>query len=436
VSPTFHRTFRSLAHRDYRLWAGAAVVSNTGTWMQRIAQDWLVLVDLTADSAIAVGIVTGLQFLPMVLLAPWAGLVADRFEKRRVLQISQTLQGILAAGLGALVLTGAAQVWHVYVFALALGVVTAFDAPARQTYVTSLVPADDLPNAIGLNAATFHLGRLLGPASAGLLIAWVGTGPVFLINAVSFAFSVTVLALTRSRSPGSGTQGMSGLQRMRQALTYVRTRGDIVLVMLLVFVVGTFGLNFQLTTAVMARIEFDRGPESYGLLGTFLAVGSLTGALVAAGRRRARLRLVVGAVIAFGVTSTIAALMPTYWTFAASLVLVGLSALTLMTAANATVQLSTPPEMRGRVMALYFAVFIGGTPLGAPVIGWVGETFGARWTIALGGATALAAATVAVLWLARRSVVEVRYRSDARPRIQLLATPRDDLHPRPEEKVA
>ena len=418
-------TFRSLAHRDFRLWAGAAVVSNTGTWMQRVAQDWLVLVDLTEDSALAVGVVTGLQFLPMVLLAPWAGLIADRFEKRRILQISQSLQGLLAAGLGALVLTGAAQVWHVYGFALALGVVTAFDTPARQTYVTSLVPPADLPNAIGLNASTFHLGRLLGPASAGLLIAWVGTGPVFLVNAVSFAFSVVVLGLTRSRSPGQGTGGLSGLQRMRQAAVYVRTRHDILLVLCLVFVVGTFGLNFQLTTAVMARLEFDRGPESYGLLGTFLAVGSLTGALLAASRGRARMRLVVGAVLAFGVTSCIAALMPTYWTFAASLVLVGLSALTLMTAANSTVQLSTPPEMRGRVMALYFAVFIGGTPLGAPVIGWVGETFGARWTIAVGGVTALLAGAAALAFLARRSVVQLRYDTAARPRLRLESSPRE-----------
>ncbi|WP_336922567.1 MFS transporter [Aquipuribacter sp. SD81] len=434
----FAQTFRSLGHRDYRLWAGAAVVSNTGTWMQRVAQDWLVLVDLTADSALAVGVVTGLQFLPMVLLAPWAGLIADRFEKRRILQVSQTLQGLLALGLGLLVLAGAAQVWHVYVFALALGVVTAFDAPARQTYVTSLVPAEDLPNAIGLNAATFHLGRLLGPASAGLLIAWVGTGPVFVINAVSFAFTVVVLAITRTRSPGQGTQGLSGLERMRQAVQYVRTRGDILLVLVLVFVVGTFGLNFQLTTAVMARIEFGRGPESYGLLGTFLAVGSLTGALVAAGRRRARLRLVVGAVTAFGVASSAAALMPTYWTFAASLVLVGLASLTLMTAANATVQLSTPPELRGRVMALYFAVFIGATPVGAPLIGWIAEAWGARWTIAVGGITALLAAAGAVVFLLQRSRVELRFRSDARPHVLLLTAPKDDdtTHPTHDERVA
>jgi MFS family permease len=319
---------------------------------------------------------------------------------------------VLAAGLGALVLAGAAQVWHVYGFALALGVVTAFDAPARQTYVTSLVPPADLPNAIGLNAATFHLGRLLGPASAGLLIAWAGTGPVFVVNAVSFAFTVAVLAMTRSRSPGQGTGGMSGLERMREAAVYVRTRRDVMLVLFLVFVVGTFGLNFQLTTAVMARLEFGRGPGSYGLLGTFLAVGSLTGALLAASRERARMRLVVGAVLAFGVTSCVAALMPTYWTFAASLVLVGLSALTLMTAANSTVQLSTPPELRGRVMALYFAVFIGGTPLGSPVVGWVGETFGARWTIAIGGVTALLAGTAALVVLARRPAADRR--ADAR----------------------
>ena len=413
------RTFASLRHRDYRLWAGAAVVSNAGTWMQRVAQDWLVLVELTEDSALAVGIVTGLQFAPMVLLAPWAGLIADRFEKRRVLQISQLLQGVLAAALGLLVLSGAAEVWHVYAFALALGVVTAFDAPARQTYVTSLVPKEDLANAIGLNAATFHLGRLVGPAVAGLLIAWVGTGPVFLINALSFVFTVVVLAMTRSRSPGGGTGGLTGLQRIKEGVAYVRTRPDIVLVMVLVFVVGTFGLNFQLTTAVMARIEFDRGPAAYGLLGTAMAVGSLTGALLAAGRSRPRLRLVLGAVFAFGVFCSISAVMPTYEMFAISLVPVGLSSLTLLTAANATVQTTTPDHLRGRVMALYFAVFLGGTPIGSPIVGWVGETVGPRWTVAIGGVTALLAFAGALVWLLRRSDVEVSYSTGERPHLQL-----------------
>ena len=429
-------TFRSLAHRDYRLWAGAAIVSNTGTWMQRIAQDWLVLVDLTADSALAVGVVTGLQFLPMLLLAPWAG------PHRRPLREAAHPPGqpVPAGapgrrprragargrrpGLARLRLRARPRRGHGLRRPRAPDVrhlARAARGPAQRHRAQRRHVPPRPPARPGHRRPAHRLG---------------GTGPVFVLNAVSFAFTVAVLAMTRTRSPGQGTQGLSGLERMREAAVYVRTRGDVLLVLFLVFVVGTFGLNFQLTTAVMARLEFDRGPESYGLLGTFLAVGSLTGALLAASRERARMRLVVGAVLAFGVTSSIAALMPTYWTFAASLVLVGLSALTLMTAANATVQLSTPPELRGRVMALYFAVFIGGTPLGAPVVGWVGETFGARWTIAVGGVTALLAGAAALAFLARRSVLDLHYDADARPRLRLETSPRHVDDPEHDRAVA
>jgi MFS family permease len=407
VSPTFH----SLRVRNYRLWATGAIVSNTGTWMQRVAQDWLVLTQLTDNSGVAVGITTGLQFAPMLLLAPLAGAAADRFNRRRVLLATQTTSGLLALVLGALVMTGTAELWHVYVLAGLLGVAAAIDAPARQTFVAEMVANEDLPNAVGLNSASFHAGRLLGPGVAGLLIHWFGTGPVFLINGVTFG--AVVLSLLRMRVADLRPQprASGGRGSVREGLSYVRNRPDIMLVLVIVGMVGTFGLNFQMTTALMARLAFDKGSGEYGLLGSVMAVGSLAGALLAARRERPRLRLVIGATLAFGVFATVSALMPTYWLFAASLIPVGLSSLTLMTAANATVQLSTDPTMRGRVMALYLAIFMGGTPIGAPIIGWIGEEFGARWTIALGGVVAMITAVLAVVWLQQTGRIHLRAQS-------------------------
>jgi MFS family permease len=394
VSPTF----RALQNPNYRLWAGGAIVSNTGTWMQRIAQDWLVLTQLTHNSGIAVGITTGLQFAPVLLLAPVSGVIADRFERRKVLIATQVSMGLLSLVLGLLVVTDTARLWEVYVLAGLLGVAAAIDAPARQSFVSELVPIEDLPNAVGLNSASFHGGRLIGPGIAGLLISWFGTGPVFLINAATFGavvFSLTHMRLAELRpQPRTATKGS-----IREGLRYVRGRPDLILILAVVGMVGTFGLNFQLTSALMARLVFDKGAGQYGILGSIMAIGSLGGALLAARREHPRLRLVIGATAVFGVASIVAAVMPTYWSFAISLIPVGLASLTLMTAANATIQLSTAPAMRGRVMALYLAVFMGGTPVGAPIIGWIGETLGARWTILIGGIAAIATAIVALLWL-------------------------------------
>jgi MFS family permease len=367
--------------------------------MQRVAQDWLVLTVLTADSGLAVGVTTGLQFAPMLLLAPVAGVVADRFDRRRVLIATQAGSGLLALILGLLVLSGAAQLWHVFVLAGLLGVVSAVDAPARQAFVSQMVPEADLPNAVGLNSASFHAGRLIGPGVAGLLIHWFGTGPVFLINAVSFGAVLVSLTRMRSAELIPSPVSVAGRRGVRAGLGYVRRRPVLIVTMTLVGVVGTFGLNFQLTTALMARLVFDKGAGEYGLLGSVMAVGSLAGALLAARREHPGLRLVVFSTLAFAISCVAAALMPTYVTFAVALIPVGLSALTLMTAANTSVQLATEPEMRGRVMALYIAIFMGGTPVGAPIIGWVGETFGARWTILGGGLVCLVAGLVALAWL-------------------------------------
>jgi MFS family permease len=402
-------TFRSLSHPNYRRYAAGSLVSNTGTWMQRVAQDWLVLV-LTGSGA-AIGITTGLQFLPFLLLSPWAGLVADRIPKRRLLQITNVAMAVPALALGLLAVTGTVQIWHVYVLALVLGVASAFDAPARQSFVSEIVGPDDLANAVGLNSASFNTARLVGPALAGLLIAGFGggvggTGWVILLNGLSYVAPVLTLraldaSLLRTPEPSVRRPG-----QLREGVAYVRGRPDLLLLLGIVFSAGTFGLNFQMTSALMATEVFDKGPAEYGLLGTFLAVGSLTGSLVAARRVRVRHRLVVGAALAFGAIEVVAGLAPSYVVFALLCPLLGLSALTMITSANAHLQLSTAPEMRGRVMALYMMIFIGGTPLGAPFIGWVGEAYGARWTLVVGGLlTMLGTLVASALFLRGRRVL-------------------------------
>jgi MFS family permease len=304
---------------------------------------------------------------------------------------TQSASGMLALVLGLLVVTDSARLWQVYLLAALLGTAAAVDAPARQTFVSEMVPIEDLPNAVSLNSASFHAGRLIGPGLAGLMIHWLGTGPVFLINAVSFGAVVAALTRMLPATLIPSPRSAPGTGGVREGLRYLRGRRDLVLILVIVGAVGTFGLNFQLTTALMARLQFRQGAQAYGLLGSIMAIGSLAGALLAARREHPSLGLVARAALAFGVFASVAALMPTYTSFAVALVPVGLSSLTLLTTANAAVQLGTEPAMRGRVMAIYFAIFMGGTPVGSPVIGWVGQTFGARWTILLGGLVAITA---------------------------------------------
>jgi MFS family permease len=382
-------TFRALSNRNYRLYAAGGVVSNTGTWMQRVAQDWLVL-QLTANSGTALGITTGLQFLPMLLLSPYAGLIADRFPKRRLLQVTQLMMAVPALLLGVLAVTETAQPWHVYVLAFVFGIGTAFDAPARQSFVSEMVGPEDLTNAVGLNSASFNAARIVGPALAGFLIAAGGsgvqaTGWVIIANALSYGAVVWVLQRMRASELDTPELVARGPGMIRDGLRYVRGRPDLMLILAIVFFAGTFGLNFQMTSALMATEVFGKGASEYGILGTTMAIGSLSGALLAARRGRPRYRLVVLAALAFGFVEVLAGLAPSYLTFALWTPVLGFTALTMITAANATVQLGTTPQMRGRVMALYMMIFMGGTPFGAPIIGWIGETFGARWTLVGGG---------------------------------------------------
>jgi len=393
-------TFRSFRNANYRLYAAGGVVSNVGTWMQRVAQDWLVL-QLTGNSGAAIGITTGLQFLPFLLISPFAGLVADRVPKRRLLQFTNIGMALPALALGLLAVTGTAEIWHVYLLAFVLGTAAAFDAPARQSFVSEIVDADDLTNAVGLNSASFNAARIVGPAVAGLLIAVLGggvaaTGWVIVINAFSYVAPVlTLRALDERRLHPSVPVGRAPGQ-IRAGIGYVRSRPDLLLILGIVFSAGTFGLNFQMTSALMATQVFHRGPTAYGLLGTFMAVGSLTGALVAARRDGVRHRLVIGAALAFGSLEIAAGAMPSYPLFALVTPLLGLSALTMITSANAFMQLHTDAAVRGRVMALYLMIFMGGTPLGSPFIGWVGQQYGARWTLWVGGVLTIAGTVVSV----------------------------------------
>jgi len=418
------RTFASLSIYNYRLWFGGAIVSNVGTWMQRVAQDWLVLTVLSQDSGVAVGVVTALQFLPFLLLSAWAGVLADRVDQRKLLLATQSASAALGIGLGALVLLGHVELWHVYIFALLLGVVSAIDAPARQTFVAELVPTKNLPNAVGLNSASFNAARLLGPAVAGLVIAWVGTGWVFIVN--GFTFIATIMALLAMR-PAE----LRGLERatrkrgqIREGIRYVRRRPDIVVILIIVSVVGMLGFNFQLTSALMARTEFGLGPSEYGILGSVLAIGSLAGALLAARRTRVRVRLVIGAAFGFGVATAVNALMPTFLLYAITCIPVGFAALTMVTTANATVQTTTSPAMRGRVMSLYMVLFVGTTPIGSPLVGWIGEEFGARWAIGVGSIAALLVSTGAAMWAVRFWKIDVSYHLH-RPRLRITYPPTD-----------
>lgn len=419
-------TFASLSIRNYRIYALGAIISNVGTWMGRVAQDWVVLTELTDHSASALGIVTGLQFLPMLVLAPWTGAVVDRYPKRVLLLITQAALGLAALAGGLLVVTGTAALWHFYLLALVTGIATAFDNPTRQTFVSEMVPRERLSNAVALNSASFNLGRLIGPAVAGLVIAGIGSGQALLVNSLSFV-TVIIALLSMRASELTPAPRVTGRGSALEGLRYVRGRPDIVLVMVLIFVLGTFGMNFQITIALMATQVFDKGAEEYGLLGSVMAIGSLSAALLAARRSEPRLRVLLLSLVGFTFAATGAALAPTYATFAVALAACGLTALTAMTTANAMVQMRTEATMRGRVMALYMAIFFGGTPLGAPIIGWIGDVLGPRWTIGIGAAAVGITLVVVSIWLGRHENVEVTYSSQRRPRVRVLSTPTHDV---------
>lgn len=395
---SFRNIFRSLRIANYRLWAGGALVSNIGTWMQRIAQDWLVLTILTHHNATAVGVVMACQFGPALVLLPFTGFVADRFDLRRVLLVTQGAQGLLALALGLLTVTGHVTLWQVYAFALLLGSITAFDAPARQAFVSELVGEKDLSNAVALNSTSFNGARMLGPAVAGGLISLTGPGWVFLINAASFVG--VMLALSRIRTDSLIRQNKSHARGgMLAGMRYVFRRSDLVATLCMLFLFTTLGLNFPIFISTMAVKVFHVGAGTYGVLTSQLAIGTLAGALLAASRPAPKLRHLIVGGAAFGLCCISAALMPTLWLFGAVMIGVGIAQQTFMTSANSLVQLSTHPAMRGRVMALYMGIAMGGTPVGSPLAGYIVDCFGPRWALgALAGTAGIAAAIIGYVY--------------------------------------
>ncbi|MCC8982737.1 MFS transporter [Bradyrhizobium acaciae] len=395
------RIFRSLGSFNYRVWAAGALVSNIGTWMQRAAQDWLVLTQLTNHSASAVGIVMALQFGPQLLLMPWSGLAADRFNQRRLLMATQATMGTLSLILGILTVTGLVQLWHVYVFAFLFGCSAALDAPVRQTFVAELVGDRDLSNAIALNSTSFNAARMVGPAMAGLLIASVGTGWAFLFNGASFMAVLTSLSLLRKSELRPNARAPRTRGGITEGFQYVWSRPDLRATLVMLFLIGTFGLNFPIFISTMAVGVFHTDARGFGLLSSMMAIGTMSGALLAATRDQPRfVALMLGSAI-FGVGCTLAALAPNYWLFAAALVVIGIASLTVLNTSNALMQLSTEPAMRGRVMALRLGVALGGTPIGAPIVGWVADHLGPRWALGVGATAGFAAALVALGMLSR-----------------------------------
>jgi MFS family permease len=404
--------FGALRVRNYRLFISGQIVSNVGTWMQRIAQDWLVL-ELSGKNPVALGIAAALQFLPTLFLTLWAGVLADRIDKRKLLVLVQFGMAASALVLGLLNVSGLVELWHVYLLCLVFGVFTAFDPPVRQSFVAEMVGREHLANAVALNSTSFNLARIVGPAIAGLMIIWTGTGWVFLVNAVSTV--AVIIGLLRmnpaelQRSPVS----TSRRGQLMAGLRYVRGRPDIMAVLVLVFCVSTFAFTFFTTLAIAAANVFHREADGYGLLSTLLAVGSFSGALLAvrrSTRRKPGLSLLVGSGFAFGVFELLAGVMPTYLAFGVALIPCGLAMMTFMNTANSTLQLSVAPEMRGRVMALYMLVFIGGNPVGAPMTGWLAAEFGGRSPFVVGGLIAALSTAVCGVVLARRGGIRMRTR--------------------------
>jgi MFS family permease len=395
------RAFRAMENFNFRLWTAGGLVSNIGTWMQRVAQDWIVLTQLTHHDATAVGIVTGLQFAPQLLLLPWTGLAADRFNQRKLLMVTQASMGVLATALGVLTISGRVRLWHVYVFAFVFGAAAALDAPVRQIFIGELVGDEHLPSAIGLNSTSFFAGQMIGPAVAGLVIAKIGTGWAFLLNGLSFGAVLLSMYLLRIQELRTNARASRAPGAFIEGLRYVWARPDLRSILVMLFLIGTFGLNFPIFISTMAVNVFHADARGFGLLSSIMAIGTMSGALLAAGRDKPNFGSLLLGTGVFGVGCTLAAFSPGYWWFAAALAVIGVAALTFTNGTNSMMQLSTKATMRGRVMAIRVGVALGGTSIGAPIVGWVANHFGPRWALGIGAVSAFLAALVAALMMAK-----------------------------------
>ncbi|MBS1018592.1 MULTISPECIES: MFS transporter [Gluconobacter] len=395
-------TFRSLGRRNYRVWVWGALFSNIGTWMQFTTQDWLVLTELTHHDAMAIGIVMALQLAPPLLLMLWTGLIADRVEKHRFLLFTQGALGVLAVALGLLVVTGSVRLWQVDLFAFLSGCVAAFDSPVRQTFVGELVGETDLPNAVAINSMSYNAGRMIGPAVAGFCIAEIGSGWSFVLNGFSF-FGVmgSLLFIRREDLFRHARARETERNALTSGLRYVWAREDLRTILIMLFIIGAFGLNFPIFIATMAVGVFHVGAHGYGILNSAMAVGTILGGFLAAGRKKADFDVLLNGSLIFGVGCLLGALAPTYWLFACTLLITGVSSLTFTATSNSFMQLSSDPSMRGRVLAIRFAVFAGSSPFGAPVVGWVANYFGPRWSLGVGALSGFLAAVVALLYILR-----------------------------------
>jgi MFS family permease len=418
---TTRRVFASLTGRNYRLWFAGQLVSLSGTWMQQVAQDWLVL-SLT-NRALPVGIVTALQFGPVALFGFWGGLTADRFDKRTILIATQATQAALALALGLLTAFGVVELWMVYVLATLLGIVTAFDMPARQAFVMEMVGPDQVTNAVALNSALFNTARIIGPATAGVAIVAFGIAPAFLINAGSYiAVLVALVAMDSKGLHRTVAADRKGKGQVREGLRYVWRTPVLRTTVAMVAVAGTLGLNYRVVLPLLARFVFQGGPGTLGLMTSVMAVGSVAGALYVAGRGRPTRTVLVVSVGLLGVSSLLAGIAPTLGLELATLVLIGLTTITFLATANATLQLTSSPEMRGRVLALHGVVFLGTTPIGGLLSGWLAEHYGARVPMWLSGVTCLAVAVVALPGMLRARRAAPVAGAEAKPEVAEPAT--------------
>ncbi len=393
VPATLRRTFSSLRVRNYRLYISGQIVSLSGTWMQRIAQAWLVL-KLT-DSGTALGLVTALQFLPMLLLGPFGGVVADRIDKRRMLLTTQVAAGVLALLLGVLVVADVVQLWMVYVLAAALGLVNTIDTPTRQTFVLEMVGREQLPNAVSLNSVMVNLARIFGPAFAGVLITTLGLGLCFLLNAASYSAIIAALLLMRvdelQRTPPQPRRR----GQLTEGFRYVRSTPALFVPLLMMAVIGTLAYEFQVVLPLLARFTFHGDAGTFSLMSSCMGGGAVLGGLFIATRHRTEPTALSWTAIVFGVVLLGGAVAPTIWIELVMMALIGAASIAFLALGNSTLQLATDSAMRGRVMALWGVAFLGSTPIGGPIIGWIGEHVGPRYAMGVGGVATVMAGTMA-----------------------------------------
>ena len=394
MSAGLRRSFSSLAVPNYRRYFVGQLVSLSGTWMQTVAALWLML-SLTG-SGLAVGLTTALQFLPMLLIGAWGGLLADRFPKRKLLMVTQALMALPAIGLFAVTLAGVAAPWMVFLAVFAMGAVNAVDNPTRQSFAIEMVGADRVVNAVSLNSVIVQSARILGPAFAGLLIAGFGIVPCFAVNVLSFGAMIFALWGMDTAQLRSAPLAAHEAGAIRAALRYVRATPELAVPLALMALVGTLGFNFQVVLPLLARFSFDGGAGAYAALVSAMGIGSVAGALVTGAHGRTGPKLIAGAALAFGTTALAAAVAPALAVEVVALALLGAASVTFAATINSSLQLTVAPHMRGRVMALYSVVFLGSTPIGGPLAGWLSQAYDPRWALALAAISGLSAA-----WAAR-----------------------------------